>query len=93
MNILSAILIGLGVLFFIAGTLGLWRFPDTLSRLHALTKADGLGLGLITLGLLPMAGSVLAALKLILVWLLVLFSGAIAAQLIAEHQRRVGPPP
>ncbi len=92
MNLISGLLIGAGVVFFIAGTTGLWRFPDTLSRLHALTKADGLGLGLITLGLLPMAGGVLPAIKLVLVWLLLLFSGAIAAQLIAEHQRRVGPP-
>ena len=88
MTILSTLLIGLGLVFFAAGTVGLWRFPDTLSRLHALTKADGLGLGLITLGLLPWTDGVLAGLKLILIWLLVLFSGAIAAQLIAQKVRR-----
>ena len=92
MNLLSGLLICAGVALFVAGTVGLWRFPDTLSRLHALSKADGLGLGFITLGLLPMAGGVLPAIKLVLVWLLLLFSGAVAAQLIAEHQRRVGPP-
>ena len=88
MTILGTLLIGLGLVFFAAGTVGLWRFPDTLSRLHALTKADGLGLGLITLGLLPWTDGVLAGLKLILIWLLVLFSGAIAAQLIAQKVRR-----
>jgi multicomponent Na+:H+ antiporter subunit G len=92
MTWLGAPLIAAGVGFFIAGTLGLLRFPDPLSRLHALTKADALGLGLITLGLLPMAPGLLAGLKLILVWLLVLFSGAIAAQLIAERVRRAPPP-
>jgi multicomponent Na+:H+ antiporter subunit G len=33
-----------GAFFFLAGTVGLLRFPDTLTRLHALTKADNLGL-------------------------------------------------
>ena len=46
--------------FFFAGTVGLLRFPDSLSRLHALTKADNLGLGLIVLGLLPRAETLLA---------------------------------
>ena len=36
-----------GAFFFLAGTVGLLRFPDTLTRLHALTKADNLGLGLV----------------------------------------------
>jgi multicomponent Na+:H+ antiporter subunit G len=82
-----------GLFFFLAGTVGLLRFPDTLTRLHALTKADNLGLGLVVLGLLPRVDGVLAALKLICVWLLVLLAGAAASQLIARLARRAGPPP
>lgn len=74
----------LGAFFFLAGTLGLLRFPDTLSRLHALTKADNLGLGLIILGLLPHVEWPFGALKLILVWILALIAGAAASQLIAR---------
>lgn len=85
---LSAVSIGAGVFFFIAGTVGLLRFPDTLSRLHALTKADNLGIGLIVLGLLPLAADVLAALKLILVWILVLLSSSTVAQLAGYTARR-----
>lgn len=81
-----------GLFFFVAGTAGLLRFPDTLTRLHALTKADNLGLGLVVLGLLPRVGSPLAGLKLICVWLLVLLAGATASQLIARVARRAGPP-
>ena len=73
-----------GGFFFLAGTVGLLRFPDSLTRLHALTKADNLGLGLVVLGLLPQAGSVSAGLKLVCIWLLVLLSGATAGQLIAR---------
>jgi multicomponent Na+:H+ antiporter subunit G len=76
-----------GLFFFVAGTVGLLRFPDTLTRLHALTKADNLGLGLVVLGLLPQTDSVFAGLKLILVWLLVLLASAAVSQLIARTAR------
>ena len=79
-----------GGFFFLAGTAGLLRFPDALTRLHALTKADNLGLGLIVLGLLPQVDGLLAALKLIAVWLLAQLAGATAAQLIARSIRRDG---
>jgi multicomponent Na+:H+ antiporter subunit G len=39
-----------GSFFFLAGTVGLLRFPNAFTRLHALTKADNLGLGLIAAG-------------------------------------------
>jgi len=76
-----------GVLFFLAGTVGLLRFPDTFTRLHALTKADNLGVGLVVLGLLPRAGSVLAGLKLAVIWFLVLLAGSTVSQLIARSAR------
>ena len=80
-----------GSAFFMAGTVGLLRFPDSLARLHTLTKADNLGLGLIVLGLLPQADSLLGGLKLVAVWLLVQLAGATVAQLIAHALRRRGP--
>jgi multicomponent Na+:H+ antiporter subunit G len=80
----TVVTIALGVVFFLAGSVGLVRFPDALTRLHALTKADNLGLGLIVLGLAAQADSVLAALKLVVVWVLVLVAGATVARLIAS---------
>ena len=44
---ISAALILAGMFFFVAGTVGLLRFPDFFTRLHALTKADNLGFGLV----------------------------------------------
>jgi multicomponent Na+:H+ antiporter subunit G len=73
-----------GAAFFLAGTVGLLRFPDTLTRLHALTKVDNLGLGLIVLALLPRATGSLMALKLISSWLLIQLSGAVVTQLLAR---------
>ena len=91
LDLFTIVAVSAGVLFFLAGVVGLLRFPDALTRLHALTKADNVGLGLIVAGLLPQAGSVLAALKLILVWLTVLLAGATVGQLIARVARRAGP--
>ena len=39
-----------GAFFTLVGSIGLLRFPDLLSRLHAPTKAATLGLGLILAG-------------------------------------------
>jgi multicomponent Na+:H+ antiporter subunit G len=92
-DIFTVLAVSAGAVFFLAGTVGLLRFPDALTRLHALTKADNLGLGLVVLGLLPLADGVLGALKLIVVWLLVLFGGATVSQLIARVAQRAGPAP
>ena len=89
-DLFSIVAIGAGVFFFLAGAVGLLRFPDPLSRLHALTKADNLGLGLVVLGLLPRSDSLLAALKLIAIWALVQLAGATAAQLVGRAVRRKG---
>jgi len=82
------VLLSLGALFFLAGTIGLLRLPERLSRLHALTKADNVGLGLVVLGLLPFAPDPFYAAKLVLVWLLVLIAGATGAHLIAKRALR-----
>jgi multicomponent Na+:H+ antiporter subunit G len=89
-NIATVVLVSLGAVFFLAGTVGLLRFPDSMTRLHALTKADNLGLGLVVLGLLPQVDSVLAALKLIAVWVLTQLAGATVTQLVARAIWRGG---
>lgn len=92
LDLFTAVTLVLGALFFLAGVVGLLRFPDTLSRLHALTKADNVGLGLIVIGLLPQAGSVFAALKLLLVWALVLLAAATVGQMMGRVARRAERP-
>ncbi|MGC9456831.1 MAG: monovalent cation/H(+) antiporter subunit G [Halothiobacillaceae bacterium] len=87
-EMIALLLISFGVLFFVAGTVGLLRFPDTLSRLHALTKADNLGLGLVVLGLMFLADSPGEVLRLLLIWLLVLVAGATASHLVGQRADR-----
>jgi len=88
LDLFTIVAVSAGAFFFLAGTVGLLRFPDALARLHALTKADNLGLGLVVIGLLPRAGGLLVALKLIGIWLLVLLSSATVSQLIGRAARR-----
>jgi len=87
LNGFSVLCVVLGGVFFLAGTAGLLRFPDAASRLHALTKPDNLGLGLIVLGILPRAADPAVALKLVLIWVLVQFGAGTVAQLLGDRAR------
>jgi multicomponent Na+:H+ antiporter subunit G len=93
LDILSALLLVAALFFFVAGTVGLLRFPDLYSRLHALTKADNLGLGLTVLALMLRAESWFEVFKLGLIWVMVLAASATVCFLIGNeaYRRRVRP--
>ncbi|MDO8394592.1 MAG: monovalent cation/H(+) antiporter subunit G [Dietzia sp.] len=73
-----------GLLFFTAGTVGLLRFPDLRSRLHAVTKADTLGLGFVMLALSLASDSLWAAATFMLVWVLGMGAAAVSATLLGS---------
>ncbi len=83
-DLASMVLTGAGLLFFIAGSVGIIRFPDLFSRLHALTKADNLGLGLIALGVAFQAETWAQLGRLALIWALALLAAGTVAQLVAR---------
>jgi multicomponent Na+:H+ antiporter subunit G len=87
---LTLFLILAGAVFFLAGTVGLLRFPDVFTRLHAITKADNVGLGLVAAGLALQAESWAATGKILLIWLLVLLASASVAHLVARTALRKG---
>jgi len=89
-ELVSTILLYVGGFFYFAGTLGLLRFPDVYSRLHALAKADNLGLGCILLGLAIQEESLAAALKLVLIWPLALAASATVSYAIARRADALG---
>lgn len=82
---IAAVFILGGLGFFLAGTVGLIRFPDTLCRLHALTKADNVGLGLICVGLMVHDGSLRGVVGLGFVWLMAVLASTVSAFLIARR--------
>lgn len=81
---LSCLLIAGGGFFFLAGSVGLLRFPDVFVRLHALTKADNLGLGFTIAGLMLQTSSLSLAATYLFIWVLVLASSATICCLIAN---------
>lgn len=89
-ELLSNICLLIGAAFFLAGTIALLRFPDVYTRLHALAKADNLGLGFTLLGLLLQTDSLATGIKLVLVWLLVLAASTAVSFLIARRATRRG---
>lgn len=83
-------LLAASAFFFLSGTVGVLRFPDLYTRLHALTKADNLGLGLAVLALAVRSGSLAVALKLLTAWLLAMLAASTACHLIARAARDAG---
>ena len=89
-NFVTAALIVVALFFFIAGTVGLFRFPDLYSRLHALTKADNIGLGFVVIALMLQADSLQTVFKLGLIWVMVAVASANVCILIANENLRRG---
>jgi multicomponent Na+:H+ antiporter subunit G len=83
LDLVSTLLLVISIFFFTAGTVGLIRLPDLHSRLHALTKADNVGLGFAVAAVLLQSPSIPSAFKLALVWVLIMAAATNVCFLIA----------
>ncbi|PWG65129.1 monovalent cation/H(+) antiporter subunit G [Sediminicurvatus halobius] len=83
-NILSAVLLLTGGVFAVIGGLGLLRFPDFYTRLHAGGVTDTLAPLLIVAGLVLQSGFSLLSLKLLLILLFLLFTTPTASHALAR---------
>ncbi len=84
LHVLGLTLTTFGVGFLLIAALGVWRLPDVISRLHALTKADTAGLALIALGAACLTGRLDTLPPLGLSVVLVALSGVTIGHLIAN---------
>jgi multicomponent Na+:H+ antiporter subunit G len=87
-NILAVLAIFSGLFFFLSGSIGLLRLPDIFSRLHALAKADNIGLAFIALGVIMLEPGILNNIKIVIIWLLVIAASATSSHLVARHALR-----
>ncbi len=88
-DVVSAALLLTGVALAVVAALGLVRFPDVFSRMHAATKPATLGLLLITVGAaLRMDGG--DAVKLLLVAAFQFVTAPVAAHMIGRAAYRSG---
>ena len=90
LDAIIVVLIATACFFFLAGTVGLLRLPDVYTRLHALTKADNLGLLLIAVAAALKADSWEVVVKLAIIWVLVIISSATVAHLIGRFTLQNG---
>lgn len=86
----GAICLLLGALLCLAGAVGLVRFPDTLSRLHAVTKPQTLGLILALLGLALTLRTWAAITTLLIVGAAQFFTSPVSAHLVGRAAYRNG---
>jgi multicomponent Na+:H+ antiporter subunit G len=84
LDIASWALLAAGGAFCVIGGVGVLRMPDFYTRAHAASVSDTLGAGLVLLGLLLQAGSVLVAGKLAVIGLLIFFTSPAATHALAK---------
>jgi multicomponent Na+:H+ antiporter subunit G len=91
MNIACIVLVSLGVFFLIMGTIGVLRFPDFYTRMHAAGKCDTLGSLLIVTGLALYCGVTLGSVKIIAIAVFIFLTSPTATHAIAKaaHQNKV----
>jgi multicomponent Na+:H+ antiporter subunit G len=84
MSIVAAIFLIVGSLFTMIGGIGVVRFNDLMSRVHAAAKAPTLGLLLVAIGAAIEIGSGKAVITLLLVVVLQLFTSPVATHVLAR---------
>ncbi len=89
-DLLSAVLLLSGVALAFVAALGLVRFPDVFSRMHAATKPTTLGLLLITLGAALQVDAGGDRAKLLLVAAFQFLTAPVAAHMIGRAAYRTG---
>lgn len=90
LDALGGLALLLGALLCLAGAVGLVRFPDTLSRLHAVTKPQTLGLILVLVGLALTLRTWAAVTTLVLAGTAQFFTSPVSAHLVGRAAYRSG---
>jgi multicomponent Na+:H+ antiporter subunit G len=83
-DVLSGLMLLSGCFLIFTGALGVLRFPDTLSRMHAAGVSETMATVLLLGGLMLLAGWSLVLLKLVMVLLFLLFTSPAASHALAK---------
>ncbi len=90
LDILTGIMLGLGSLLMLSGVLGVMRFPDFYTRMHAAGVTDTFAAALILLGLMLQADSVITFAKLVMILLFILITSPTASHALAKAAHHSG---
>lgn len=91
-DVISTVFLAAGAFFMITGTVGLLKFPDFYTRLHATGKCDTLGQILIILGCMIYEGFTFITIKLLLVSAFYLFAGPTGTHALMKAAYNTGLP-
>jgi multicomponent Na+:H+ antiporter subunit G len=83
-DIVSAFFLIVGSFFIFVASLGMFRFPDIYTRMHAASKSISLGIGCLLIGTIIHFASHLIILKAIAVLLFIFMTMPVAAQMISR---------
>ncbi len=83
-DLMSWVLILGGSGFLIIGAVGIIRFPDFWSRLHAAAVVDSAGMALLLLGMILQGGFTSASIKLVLIIVFLFITGPTATHAVAN---------
>ncbi len=89
-TVLSGALLLIGSLVCISGGVGLMRFPDFYTRMHAVGVTDTLGTAAILIALMLISNDLLVFAKLVMVLLLNLMVGPTTSHVLAKAAYRNG---
>jgi len=89
-NMLTIMLLLVGVFFMLAGTIGFVRFPDFYSRMHATGKCDTLGEGLMLVALIVYGGATFVSVKILFLITFILLANPTSTHAIAKAAYDVG---
>jgi multicomponent Na+:H+ antiporter subunit G len=81
---IAALLLLGGAAFMMVATIGALRLPDFYTRMHAITKAGTLGIGLILVGIAVFFGDLSATTRAAAVIAFVLFTAPVSAHMIGR---------
>jgi multicomponent Na+:H+ antiporter subunit G len=82
-----------GAFFLIVGAIGMNRMPDLFTRMHSASVADTLGVILMLIGMVIVAGFTLVTVKLVLLMAFLLFMGPVASHALAAAALQAGVKP
>ena len=90
MTVIAAAFLSFGFFFIMTGVLGILRFPDFYTRLHALGKTDTLGVALMALGIAILEGVTFNGVKVLFIILFVGLASPTATHALGRAAHRAG---
>ena len=89
-HIISIVFLSAGFFITTVAVIGVLRFPDFYTRLHASGKVEGFGITLVLIGLAVHSGLTFTSLKVVIIAILIMFANPIGTHLLGKAAYQSG---